>query len=193
MFELNDTKTLFFLFKVDFDRTRHLSDRMIKKRRIEQMKSVELNKLKQAEAQRTKDEDERRKEIERLRIELQDAKANDLAESKDVTKDTRRRQRSVFSMCRRPRQKLNVSMFRLFFREEKRRLKRLERKRQHEEKTLAIKIALEERKMLIAHRKLESMRLLEELFNRVKVKSKEKNDEIRKCFRLFRFKSLRKN
>ena len=56
------------------------------------------------------------------------------------------------------------------FREEKRRLKRLERKRQHEEKTLAIKIALEERKMLIAHRKLESMRLLEELFNRVKVK-----------------------
>ncbi|CAF4340952.1 unnamed protein product, partial [Rotaria magnacalcarata] len=53
--------------------------------------------------------------------------------------------------------------------EEKRRLKRLEHKRQHEEKTLAIKIALEERKMLIAHRKLESMRLLEELFNRVKV------------------------
>jgi len=56
-----------------------------------------------------------------------------------------------------------------FFREEKRRLKRLERKLQHEEKTLAIKIALEERKMLIAHRKLQSMRLLEELFNRVKV------------------------
>ena len=55
-------------------------------------------------------------------------------------------------------------------REEKRRLKRLERKRQHEEKTLAMKIAIEERKMLIAHRKLESMRLLEELFNRVKVK-----------------------
>ncbi|CAF3411260.1 unnamed protein product [Rotaria sp. Silwood1] len=57
----------------------------------------------------------------------------------------------------------------VYFREEKRRLKRLERKRQHEEKTLAMKIALEERKMLIAHRKLESMRLLEELFNRVKV------------------------
>jgi splicing factor, arginine/serine-rich 17 len=55
-------------------------------------------------------------------------------------------------------------------REEKRRLKRLERKRQHEEKTLVMKIAIEERKMLIAHRKLESMRLLEELFNRVKVR-----------------------
>jgi hypothetical protein len=38
---------------------------MIKKRRIEQMKSVEINKLRQAEAQRTKEGDERRKEIER--------------------------------------------------------------------------------------------------------------------------------
>jgi len=110
------------------------------------MKAMELNKLRHAESQRHKGEGERRKEIERLRIELQDAEAEDLAGSKDITKDTRRRQR-----------------------EEKRRLKRLERKRQHEEKTLAMKIALEERKMLIAHRKLESMRLLEELFNRVKV------------------------
>ncbi len=50
---------------MDFDRTRHLSDRLIKKRRIEQMKATEINKLKQAESQRSKDEDERRKEIER--------------------------------------------------------------------------------------------------------------------------------
>ena len=50
---------------MDFDRTRHLSDRVIKKRRIEQMKSLEINKLKQAGAQRSKDEDERRREIER--------------------------------------------------------------------------------------------------------------------------------
>jgi hypothetical protein len=50
---------------VDFDRTRHLSDRVIKKRRIEQMKALEFNKLKAADAQRSKDEDERRKEIER--------------------------------------------------------------------------------------------------------------------------------
>lgn len=50
---------------MDFDRNRHLSDRSIKKRRIEQMKAMEFNKLKQAESQRSKDEDERRKEIER--------------------------------------------------------------------------------------------------------------------------------
>jgi len=44
-----------------------------------------------------------------------------------------------------------------------------------------MKIALEERKMLIAHRKLESMRLLEELFNRVKV-NREKTKQNRKIF-----------
>ncbi|CAF1685445.1 unnamed protein product, partial [Didymodactylos carnosus] len=43
-----------------------------------------------------------------------------------------------------------------------------ERKRLHEERTLSMKIAMEERKIMIAQRKLESMRLLEELFNRVK-------------------------
>ena len=44
------------------------------------------------------------------------------------------------------------------------------KKQQEEEKKFLSKIALEERKILIAQRKLESMRLLEELFNRVKVK-----------------------
>ena len=38
---------------------------MIKKRRIEQMKAMEVNKLRQADSQRSKDEEERRKEIER--------------------------------------------------------------------------------------------------------------------------------
>ncbi len=54
-------------------------------------------------------------------------------------------------------------------REEIRRQKRMAKKQQEEEKKLEIKIAMEERKILIAQRKLESMRLLEELFNRVKV------------------------
>ena len=63
---IDETNTAFTTnIKVDFDKTRHLSERSIKKRRIEQMKATELNKLKQAENQRSKDEDERRKEIER--------------------------------------------------------------------------------------------------------------------------------
>jgi hypothetical protein len=55
-------------------------------------------------------------------------------------------------------------------REEIRRKKHLAQRQHEEEKKLSLKIAKEERKILIAQRKLESMRLLEELFNRVKVK-----------------------
>jgi len=54
-------------------------------------------------------------------------------------------------------------------REEKRRLQKLERKRLEEERDIQMRIAVEERKILIAHRKLETIRLLSELFNRIKV------------------------
>lgn len=65
-------------------------------------------------------------------------------------------------------------------REEARRLKRLAKKQQEDEKKLEHKIAFEERKILIAQRKLESMRLLEELFNRVKDKVEQEDSERRK-------------
>lgn len=62
-------------------------------------------------------------------------------------------------------------------REEKRRKKRLmkveemmKKQEEEEEAKLARKIALEERKLLIAQRKLESIRLLDELFERIKVR-----------------------
>ena len=42
-------------------------------------------------------------------------------------------------------------------------------RRVEEEKQMAINIAKEERKILIAQRKLESIRLLTELFDRIKV------------------------
>ena len=54
-------------------------------------------------------------------------------------------------------------------REEKRRQKRIEKKQKEEEERMQLKIALEERRLLIAQRKLESLRLLSELFERVKV------------------------
>lgn len=54
-------------------------------------------------------------------------------------------------------------------REEKRRKKQEEKRAQEEAEKLAKKIALEERKLLIAQRKLESIRLLSELLDRVEV------------------------
>ena len=54
-------------------------------------------------------------------------------------------------------------------REEKRRRKRREKREQEEAERLARRIALEERKLLLAQRKLESIRLISELIDRVKV------------------------
>ena len=54
-------------------------------------------------------------------------------------------------------------------REERRRLQKLEAKRRDEEQKMQQRIAVEERKILIAQRKLETIRLLSELFTRIKV------------------------
>jgi len=54
-------------------------------------------------------------------------------------------------------------------REERRRLQKLEVKRQEDERKMQRRIALEERKILVAQRKLETIRLLSELFARIKV------------------------
>ena len=54
-------------------------------------------------------------------------------------------------------------------REERRRQEKLKLKRQEEEEKMQARIALEERKILIAQRKLETIRLLSDLFNRIKV------------------------
>jgi len=54
-------------------------------------------------------------------------------------------------------------------REERRRVQKLEAKRREDEQKMQQRIALEERKILIAQRKLETIRLLSELFARIKV------------------------
>lgn len=54
-------------------------------------------------------------------------------------------------------------------REEQRKAKQLELLKKKETEEISHKIALEEKKLLITQRKLESIRLLEELFNRIKV------------------------
>jgi arginine/serine-rich splicing factor 17 len=56
-------------------------------------------------------------------------------------------------------------------REERRRHEKLELRRQEEERQMQLRIAVEERKILIAQRKLETIRLLSELFNRIKAGS----------------------
>ena len=67
-------------------------------------------------------------------------------------------------------------------REQRRRAAKAKRKNQTQEEQMAEKIAVEERKLLIAQRKLESIRLLDELLDRVKVINlKVKKGVLKKC------------
>lgn len=61
-------------------------------------------------------------------------------------------------------------------REEKRKRKALTKFRKQEEDKVSMKIAREEQKLIKAQRQLESIRLLDELFDRIKVGDKKINE-----------------
>ena len=62
------------------------------------------------------------------------------------------------------------ALARTVFREEKRKARTLRKMGLTEEEEMAERIGTEERKLLLAQRKLESIRILDELLERVKVK-----------------------
>ena len=69
------------------------------------------------------------------------------------------------------REKVRARRERQLDREEKRRMQREEKRRKEEERQMQLRIAMEERRILIAQRKLQTIRLLSELFHRIKVRS----------------------
>lgn len=141
-----DEKCAVANIRVDFDKTKHLSDKAIRRRRLERERLEELEKEREDRVRREREEQERKLEEER-RV-------------KDEEEMERDRKRQEKLQRREDRQKE---------REEKRKQYREEKKRREEERKMQLKIALEERKFLLAQRKLESLRLLTELFERVKV------------------------
>nr|KAG5698869.1 hypothetical protein BaRGS_019721 [Batillaria attramentaria] len=145
LFKEDENKALTANIKVDFDKTKHLSDKMIRKRRMEREKLEALERVRQQDVQRERDEEERKKEAARQKKLDEEKIRQKKKEERQRLKEARRKER-----------------------EEKRRLKHLERKQKEEEERMQLKIALEERRLLIAQRKLESLRLLSELFERVK-------------------------
>jgi hypothetical protein len=52
-----------YFLKVDFDRTRYLSDKEIKKREIDKLKAIELEKIKVAQQEKEKEKMAKQKEI----------------------------------------------------------------------------------------------------------------------------------
>ncbi|KAG5326847.1 AK17A protein, partial [Acromyrmex heyeri] len=126
--------------KVDFDKTKHLSDNSISHRDFERKRLIAQDNL-AAEKMRKREEAEKKRQEEQRKKEEADsmAKAN--------------RQRN---------------------REEKRKRKALTKFRKQEEDKVSMKIAREEQKLIKAQRQLESIRLLDELFDRIKTKVEKK-------------------
>ncbi|XP_063979176.1 A-kinase anchor protein 17A-like isoform X1 [Diachasmimorpha longicaudata] len=126
--------------KVDFDKTKHMSDSSVAHREFERKRLIAQDSL-AAEKLRRKEEAEVQRREEQKKKEVADKDA----------KESRRRKR-----------------------EEKRKRKALTRFRKQEEDKVSLKIAREERKLINAQRQLESIRLLDELFDRIKTKVEKK-------------------
>ncbi|KAK3924041.1 A-kinase anchor protein 17A [Frankliniella fusca] len=125
--------------KVDFDRTKHLSEASIRKRRLERERLMAKEQELEERERLAREEAEKEAEIIRKKEEEEEQLKARLAEE--------RRQRKA----------------------ERHQVRQLRRLKREEAQRMNYKIAVEERKLLIAQRKLESIRLLDELFERVKV------------------------
>lgn len=156
MLKGDDGKAVACNIKVTFDTSKHLSDASVKKRNLERMKLQELERQREEQKQREKEEEERRKEEERKQKELEE-------EERERKKEERLRKRE---------QKLRE-------REERRNLKKVRRQQEEEQKKLQMKIALEERRLLLAQRNLESIRLIAELLARAKALKQEQQKKER--------------
>ncbi|TNN52815.1 A-kinase anchor protein 17A [Liparis tanakae] len=156
MLKGDDGKAVACNIKVAFDTSKHLSELALKRRGQERMKLQELERQREEHKRREKEEEERRKEDERKQKEQ-------VEEEKERRKEERIRKRD---------QKLRE-------REEKRNLKKVRRQQEEEQKKLQMKIAMEERRLLLAQRNLESIRLIAELLARAKDLKHQQQEKLR--------------
>ncbi|XP_005999954.1 A-kinase anchor protein 17A [Latimeria chalumnae] len=170
MFKGDDGKAMACNIKVAFDITKHLSDASIKKRQIERQKLQELEWQREQQKRHQKEEEERQKEEERKRKELEEQERERKREEKIKKREQKQKER-----------------------EDRRNLKKLKKLQAEEQKKLQEKIALEERKLVLAQRNLESIRLIAELLSRAKaVKQQELENQEAEKLRLKQLKDKRK-
>jgi len=129
--------------KVDFDKSKHLAESTIKKREKEREKLIQREREKDEAEKRKRQLDELKRADELRRMAEEDRVMAVQKAAKKAEKDTRRVERE----------------------ERRRKLK----KARTEEEEIAHRIATEERMLLVAQRKLESIRVLDDVLERVKV------------------------
>ncbi|XP_062288143.1 A-kinase anchor protein 17A isoform X1 [Scomber scombrus] len=156
MMKGEDGKAVACNIKVAFDTSKHLSETALKRRSLDRLKLQELERQREEQKRREKEEEERRKEEERKQKEQEE-------EEKERRKEERLRKRE---------QKLRE-------REERRNLKKVRRQQEEEQKKLQMKIAMEERRLLLAQRNLESIRLIAELLAKAKAVKQQQQEKER--------------
>ncbi|XP_006876330.1 PREDICTED: A-kinase anchor protein 17A [Chrysochloris asiatica] len=145
MFKGEDGKAVACNIKVSFDSTKHLSDGSIRKRQLERQKLQELEQQREEQKRREKEAEERQRAEERKQKELEALERERKREEKLRRRAQKQRDREV-----------------------RRSQKKLERLQAEEQKRLQAKIRSEERKLLLAQRNLQSIRLVAELLSRAK-------------------------
>lgn len=131
---------------VDFDKTKHLSDVSIKRRKVVRERLIEKERELDEEERKKREQLELKKRIEQEKLEAE--------KQKEAQKQQQR--------------------------EARRKEKQLQMLKEKECLDFQSKIIEEEKKLLLAQRKLESIRLLEALFARIQMKAKGATNEATK-------------
>jgi len=139
--------------KVDFDKTKHLAESSTKQRKAERERIINEERDKERQEQRQKELEEMQKN-QQMKVMMAEEKEREVKNAaKDLVKSQRRAAR-----------------------EAKRKAKTMHKMGLTEEEEMSERIGTEERKLLLAQRKLESIRILDELVERVKATHKGKED-----------------
>jgi arginine/serine-rich splicing factor 17 len=132
--------------RVDFDKTKHLAESSTKQRKAERERIINEEREKERQEKRQKEIEEMQKN-QQLKVIMAEEKEREVKNAaKDLVKTQRRAAR-----------------------EAKRKAKTMHKMGLTEEEEMSERIGTEERKLLLAQRKLESIRILDELVERVKV------------------------
>jgi len=90
---IDDSRNAFTAnIRIDFDRTRYLSDKEIKKREIDKLKAIELGKIKAAQHEREKEKETKQKEIANFQMMISESMVDSVANGlKEINSDEDRR------------------------------------------------------------------------------------------------------
>ncbi|XP_036788464.2 A-kinase anchor protein 17A-like [Manis pentadactyla] len=161
LYKGEDGKAVACNIKVSFDATKHLSDASIKKRQLERQKLQELEQQREMQKRREKEAEERQRAEERKQKELEERERERKREEKLRRREQKQRDRA-----------------------QRRSQRKLERLQAEEQKQLHRKIRLEERKLVLSQRNLQSIRLVAELLSRAKAAKAQEQEQKEASLRL---------